>query len=427
MSQETFRYSQPLTSAEFGTLLYDICPKGVYRNPNIRILNNSTVEVYGGTYLIYDNHVDSSSGHARNYAVRVANFSELGQSNSVDNPLTANITSSTVSGSLLAISYPYSSTSTSTAVLAIFANRDAVNDAIEGGNGVVVLGTLWNDGGNWSIDTSSQEVIGSNATYPAPYISDFDYDSSTGKLTFNVTNYIQSNKHDALLGASVSISMSGIYDSSKDKSLGEAEEDRKIEKSKGYYFYIDKNGEIKQTDISTPVLGKNILAYKSAGETSFHFIRYRERAEITAECLQVEQPDSYFQWSDTVDNTGYGASVTEQTLYDNAKDSAGQIVLSKLLREITKKLQSLQNQVSSTSRSVSSSLGDKIEYLSSSDTIVVNASNFQVQSKAMLPNATITDATIETLHVTNMGTANDPIENVNMSGTVYINNLTYND
>ena len=412
--QETFRYSQPLTSAEFGTLLFDICRKGVYKNPKI-VITGSTIYVYGGTYLIYDNREDSSSGHAKNYAVRVANFSSEGDTSS-DNPLTLNIGPEAQEGNVLVISYSYSSTSSSTAILALLENMTAVNSQIDNGNGVVILGTLKRDTSNaWFIDTSSQELIGTNATYPAPYISDFDYNVRTGSLSFNVTNYVQSNKHDSgSSGASASIAMTGIKNFSN------------ISVDKGYYFYVDEQGVVQSADISIPVLGKNILAYKLEGETSFHFIRYRERAELTAKSFEVAAPSSYIGFSDTTDSSGYGSTVTEKTLYDRSKDSSGQIVLENLIYQMTKKIQSLQNQISILEKKYNASVNSKLSYNSDTDTLSVLAQNFNCV-KGTIPTLTSTEATITTLHVTNFGTESDPIENVNVSGTVYVNNFNYNE
>lgn len=412
--QETFRYSQPLTSAEFGTLLFDVCRKGVYKNPKI-VINGNVIYVYGGTYLLYDNREDSSTGHVKNYAVRVANFSSEGDTSS-DNPLTLTIGAGAQEGNVLVISYTYSSTSSSTAILSLLDNMTVVNSQVDSGNGVVVLGTLKKDtSDSWFIDTSSQEIIGSNATYPTPYISDFDYNVKTGSLSFNVTNYIQSNKHDSgSLGASASIAMSGIRNFSN------------ITVDKGYYFYVDEQGVVQSEDISVPVLGKNILAYKLAGDTSFHFIRYRERAELTAKSFEIAPPTSYVSFSDTTDASGYGSSVTEKTLYDRSKDSSGQVVLESLIQQMTKKIQSLQNQISILEKKYNASVNSKLSYNSDTDTLSVLAQNFSCV-KGTVSTLNSTDATITNLHVTNFGTEDDPVENVNVSGTVYVNHFNYRE
>ena len=256
----------------------------------------------------------------------------------------------------------------------------------------IILGRVRNNSGTLFVDTTDMEMVGPGYSYPNPSISSLDYSPSTGSLTVNFSGYFQTNDK---VGTIPSLSTSGI-------SVNNA-----------YQIYIDQTGTAKIRAAVTgngANMGKTILAYKDAGATAFVVLRYSNRAELTADSLTL-QPLTPAQSNDKLANIYTDA---------DSKNSAGEVILSKVVQRLVAEVQKLRTDVDKNTLSISQ-LGGDLSGLG--DT--VRCSNLVVTSSASFAGSVSFNNANLTFSNTNFGSRTNPIPNLYVSNVLYATQLQY--
>ena len=374
--KSTFHYQQELRSSEFGTLLYNILPKGVYVAPTLTV-GGSSVTMTGGTFLFYDN-----AGNIE-HAVRI----------SFDSNESLNTTTGAPSaGQYVYISFSYNPSVAATPALGLSSSRPS-----SASNNTILLGRIRNSGSGLTVDTTDMEMKGPSYSYPNPAISSIEYDSVAGTLQVSFSGLFQSNSG---LGYAGTLNETGV------------------EAGKAYQVYIDQTGtpKLRETPTGSSInMGKNILAYKEAGNTVFVPVFFSNRAEITSDSLTL---------SPTVVNS-------DQNLLNNIftdpsnLNGAGEVILSKVVQRLVAEVKQLRAEMGSQDGSTEGTVWNTLKGLGSdlgslntfTNLTVTGVANFQGTVNFTGANINFSDSSL--------GSQSNPIKNLYISNVLYANNLRF--
>lgn len=376
--KSAFYYQQELRSSEFGHLLYNIVPKGVYVAPSIEV-RGTTVVASGGCYLFYDNIEN------REYAIRISYDSteSLAASGSV-----------ATEGQWVYVQFVYNSARANDPELLLNLTKPS-------GNSAIILGVVRrNSSGALYVDTTDMDMMGPGFSYPVPSISSLRYNAQSGQLDVDFSGYFQTNDKVTTIS---SLSSSNI------------------QQSRAYQIYIDQTGtpKVRETPSGSNVnMGKTILAYKDANDYSFVVLRYSNRAEITADSLTL-QP-----LTPTSSITGLNNIYTSSS----NKNGAGDVILSKVVQRLVSEVQKLRKEMGDPDKDSSSQpdtvwgriggLGDDIGNLNTFDNITVRG------TATFLGTVNFSGSNI---HFSNssLGSRTNPITNLYVSNVLYATRLEY--
>ena len=378
--KSTFSVRQELRSLEFGTLLYEVVPKGVYVAPSLTV-TGSGVTMSGGTFLFYDN-----TGNIE-HAVRIS-FD--------DTETIGTSTGAPSAGQYLSIEFSYNVNAANAPSLVLSSSRpDTSNNSKQ-----ILLGVIRSNGSGLFVDTTDMEMRGPSYSYPSPGISSLSYDSTTGQLVVNFAGYFQTNGSLTLIDQ---LSTTGIN------------------KANAYQIYIDQTGtaQVRQTPSTETNMGKNILAYKTAGADTFIIIPYSNRAEITSDSLTLSSV-SLTQNTNTL-NSIYTSSETVNPV--------GEAVLSKVVQRLVTEVQALRRELGAkTDTAGSDTVYGRLKHVENStgglgDTI--ETKNLIVTNKTDIKGeVNFTDATL-TFDNTDFGSENKPLNKLFVEDVLYATSLEY--
>ena len=372
--KSTFHYRQDLKSSEFGTLLYDIIPSGIYKTPQLTV-TNSHIVMTGGTFLLKDN-TDNM-----NFIIRVSyeNNETLESLDTVPDSVTTPY--------YIYLVFTYNPAMEVAPTLRVGASLP------ESGTEYVLLGRLLS---NNVIDTTTNDKRGGGYSYPNPIISSLTFtpvDNTQGTLDVVFNGYCQNNSTLSLINSF---------------------HQENVAISAGYALYIDQTGKPALMDYNPssayPSMGRTILAYKAPGATLFTVQNYVNRAEITA--------DSLFLASATLTSN---ETVLDSIYTDSSTSNAQGAILSKVVQRLVTEVQALRDELN-TLRSNHESLNSKVTNMSSSFT----TGNLTVTSKATFTgvNADFSNATV-TFTNSNFGTKSNPLSSLYVENVLYATSLQY--
>ena len=369
--KSAFYYQQELRSSEFGHLLYNVVPKGVYEAPQIQIQGN-VVTVSGGCYMLYDN----SQGNE--YAIRI----------SYDSSEVLASSTAASSGQYIYIQFTYNSNRKSDPEIVLS------NTALDSTTAILLGVVRTNSSGSLYIDTTDMEMMGPGKSYPSPSISSIEYDPRGGTLKVEFNGYFQTNNSTQLV---TTLETSGI------------------DMNKAYQIYVDQTGTAQIRETVSSNMGKTILAYKNAGDTVFTPYRYSHRAEITADSLTL-QPITPAQSNDKLANI-YTDS--------DSKNAAGEVILSKVVQRLVAEVQQLREEVGASNGSEPGTIWASLGGLSTDITNKNTFTNITVTGTANFTGTVnFTGANIHFANGT-LGSRNNPITKLYVSDVLYATHLQY--
>lgn len=393
-----FSRNQELLSSEFGTLLYDLLPKGIYKEFQYTIDPPSsevaTITITGGTYLLEATNVDSR------YIIRL----ELEE----DEPLSIELSGGT--SQFLFMTYTYA---TDTAALPTLELSTRIDDRMN--KGWILLGKCLYTGFGWEFDTTCSDIRGQGQSYPSPCISKLDYDPRTGSLTVDFWGYFQGIDKPRTL-STLTVTRS-LYDITMWNCA----------------IYADPATglpALMRVDDSTNYLDRTIYAYKPAGG-NFIVYPWPRKGEVTSGNLGINQPtemtpDSAGELSNPSPKKGTPAleaiwsdsSMRVQNGYNISNGSANYVtILEKVVQRLTLEVQQLRTEMN-TIYTEFNSLKKKIDSwsikLPIKDAVVSGTLSFD--SKGVLD---LSNATMITGKNSSLGSAETPLENL------YVNNVLY--
>ena len=322
--RSTFHYRQELRSTEFGTLLYDILPSGIYKTPSLSV-QGSNIIMTGGTFLLKDN----SGG--MNFAIRVSyeDNETLESLDSIPDSLPAYIY----------LVFTYNSTQAVAPSLRVSGTLPVEGEYI-------LLGRILT--GN-QIDTTSSDLRGPGFSYPNPIISSLNYSNETLDVVFS--GYCQNNNTFSVVN---NFHQTGVA------------------VSNGYALYIDQNGNpaLMSYDAggSYPSMGRTILAYKTAGANLFTIVRYPNHAEYTA--------DSFYLPSASLSSN---ESILDNIYADSSTSNAQGAILSKVIQRLVVEVQTLRDEINQAKIDISNlqaMVGGMGDTITVTNLIVTNSANF---------------------------------------------------
>ena len=368
--KSTFHYQQELRSTEFGTLLYNLLPKGVYVAPTLSV-TASAVTMTGGTFLFYDNTANME------LAVRV----------SYENNESVGTTSGApAAGQYVFLNYVYNASAAAAPTLMISSIRPESTS-----NNTILLGVIRSVNGALMVDTTEMERRGPSYSYPNPAIASLSYDSASGNLNVTFSGFFQNNEGLAYVPA---LNQTGI-------SVANA-----------YQVYVDQTGtpQIRQTPSGSSVsMGKNILAYKEAGASVFILVPYSNRAELTADSLTIS-PVTPASDKTKLENI-YG---TEN------QNGAGDVILSKVVQRLVAEVQKLRSDLDALS-SVVEGLGGTVEGLSNLEVDSLKLRNYATFNGTV----NFSGSTVTFGSGTQFGTQSKPLSSLYVTDVLYATKLQY--
>lgn len=372
--KSTFHYRQDLKSSEFGTLLYDIIPSGIYKTPQLTVTNNHIV-MTGGTFLLKDN-TDNM-----NFIIRVS-YEDNETLESLDT-----VPASVTTPYYIYLVFTYNPAMEVAPTLRVGASLP------DSGTEYVFLGRLLS---NNVIDTTTNDKRGGGYSYPNPIISSLTFtpvDKTQGTLDVVFNGYCQNNSTLSLINSF---------------------HQENVAISAGYALYIDQTGKPALMNYNPssayPSMGRTILAYKAPGATLFTVQNYVNRAEITA--------DSLFLASASLTSN---ETVLDSIYTDSSTSNAQGAILSKVIQRLVVEVQALRDELN-TLRSNHESLNSKVTNMSSSFT----TGNLTVTGKATFTgaNADFSNATV-TFANSNFGTKSNPLSSLYVENVLYATSLQY--
>lgn len=374
--KSTFHYRQDLKSSEFGTLLYDIIPSGIYKTPQLTVTNNHIV-MTGGTFLLKDN-TDNM-----NFIIRVS-YEDNETLESLD----------TVPASVTTPYYIYL-VFTYNPAMEVAPTLRAGTSLPDSGTEYVLLGRLLS---NNVIDTTTNDKRGGGYSYPNPIISSLTFtpvDNTRGTLDVVFNGYCQNNNTLSLI---------------------DSFHQENVAISAGYALYIDQTGKPALMNYNPsnayPSMGRTILAYKAPGATFFTVQNYVNRAEITA--------DSLFLASASLTSN---ETVLDSIYTDSSTSNAQGAILSKVVQRLVVEVQKLRDEVGPSTGVVSGkTLYDRVKA----------EENATTQAKTSITTGTLTVNTSTTLKGTitftnanvnfnnsDFGSRTNPISNLYVTNVLY--------
>lgn len=370
--KSTFHYRQELRSTEFGTLLYDILPSGIYRNPSLTSSGGHIV-MTGGTFLLKDN-TDNM-----NFIIRVS-YDDSERVESID----------TIPGTLPA--YIYLEFTYNPAMEVEPSLR--VQQSLPSGTEYILLGRLM---ANNVIDTTTNDRRGGGYSYPNPIISSLVYNVNAsgleGSLDVTFNGYCQNNS-----------TLSLIPNFHQDSVLV----------SQGYALYIDQNGNPALMDYdssgSFPSMGRTLLAYKDRNSNLFTVQNFVGHAEITADSLRL--PSATLTANEAILDAIYT---------DPSTTNSQGAILSKVIQRLVTEVQALRDELN-TLRADHNSLDTKVANMSNDFSTV----NLKVSGSANFTGSNV-DFSNGTLIFTNtdFGTDKQPLSSLYVENVLYATKLEY--
>ena len=400
-----FYRNQELLSSEFGTLLYDLLPKGVYKeftctiaDPPSMSSTDTTLTITGGTYLLEATNVDSR------YIIRL----ELEE----DEPLSINLTGST--SQFLFMTYTYT---TDTAALPSLALSSRMDDRLN--KGYILLGKCLHTGYGWEFDTTCSDMKGQGQSYPSPVISKLDYDPRIGNLTVDFWGYFQGTDRPKTL-SSLSITKSQ-YDISNWNCA----------------IYADPTTglpALMRVDEDTNYLDRTIYAYKPAGG-NFVVYPWPRKGEVTAGALAINAPSgmradsagdlsnpSATKGTPALDSIWTDSSMRVQNGYNLSNGTANYVaVLEKVVQRLVLEVQQLRTEMNTI-------YSEFKNYKTNTDSWRSNFSvdNLTVNKKLNFKSGATADFSGATMQVGNatLGSRTAPIETLYVSGVLYAEDIS---
>lgn len=395
--KSTFHYKQELKSSEFGTLLKDLLPAGIYRTPSITV-QDSTVTVTGGTYLFYNSSSEEGENSNPEFAICVR--FEQGDSRQ--------ISESSMDGKYVCLSYQYSGSINDTVSISL-------QDSPSSDGKYITLGRIKGA----SIDTSFADYRGPGYSYPNPEVTELVYtpNSTLSKLAVAVSGYYLTN--------------SGL------KTIPR-KEFNSLDNSHGYYVYVDQEGSLQVADLGTgsgskipiaELLGRKVIAYKDPGSDVFAIVRFPTRGELTAASLSIS-PVTPGQDTDALNN-----------IYDRAKTatsgsvySSGLPVLENVVHRLVAEVQALRKELGKKPDSgktvwerlkAEENATEAAKESITTNNLTVNSSFKTSGASTISGDVTFDNATITMKNGTNLGSRTNPIENMYVSNVLYAENLEF--
>lgn len=391
MSKSTFGRKQELKSLEFGTLLYNIIQKGVYKSPTIVISSNTReISVTGGVFLFYN------SDNTIPYAVRVQDV---------------NLTKSDVQdGEFLFITYTYSNVSAAEPNLISSADPTSDYSKIRLGRLIRVPGA---DGDQFAFDISSMELAGNGYTSQSSFVDFINY------------NYSESGDKRliARFNGKVITNTGVITISSVDSTSFEG-----LDSTKAQYLYVDSEGVLKCADNTVPRFGKLVIAEKTANE-NFVINRYPYRAELGAWNLEVKKPSVE---KDSEEDVIYTQAISKTKLELNTSEDV--ISISNMLKTLTEHVAEIENSIYKTGgykerleylEEVKRYLGESIyiptkENIESEHSTTLKVKGVDTEAGYVTK---INGSIITNPETSSFGTPDSPIHNLYVSQTLYTDHL----
>ena len=397
-----FSRNQELLSSEFGTLLYDLLPKGIYKEFQYTIdpptSEVATITITGGTYLLEATNVDSR------YIIRL----ELEE----DEPLSIELSGGT--SQFLFMTYTYA---TDTAALPTLELSTRIDDRMN--KGWILLGKCLYTGYGWEFDTTCSDMRGQGQSYPSPCISKLDYDPRTGNLTVDFWGYFQGiDKPRTLSTLTVTRSLHDI-------TLWNCA------------IYADPATglpALMRVDDSTNYLDRTIYAYKPAGG-NFIIYPWPRKGEVTSGNLGINQPsgmspDTAGELSNPSPKKGTPAlesiwsdpSMRVQNGYNISNGSANYVtILERVVQRLTLEVQQLRSEMNTIYSQFNS-------YKTSTDSWKSNFSvdNLTVNEKLNFKSGAVVDFTGTSMKVgeSTLGSRTDPIKNLYVTNVLYAEDIS---
>lgn len=388
MAKQTFRFQQPLTSSEFGSLLFNLIQPGVYVRPVVSLTDlgssSKKVTVSQGAYLFYDS--------TNLFAVSV----QQDKNGDQDNYYTTVIPASP-EGCYIYLDFNYSPVSASSPQVHVVEELEW--ESKKGSPDVILLGRIrLNASGAFEFDDSLMKFQSPGYSFKVNGVSGIDYKVHKQILTVSFTGNFQSdNKYGVVATKSFS----------------------SVTKEKAYFLYVDSQGEAQLTDVTSQsgisYLGKTILAYKNAGDEFFTEIRFPDRTEITADSLELRGSLPAQSDKNILQNILTDASTTV-SVGGNAKKP----VLGKVVLRLCKELIELRKEHDQLKKDFDA-LKSKVDGF---------ATSFQTGSLKVTTSSTISGTVnFENAQLTfkesDFGTPTKPVRNMYITGVLYAEDLTY--
>ena len=371
--KSAFYLRQELTSEGFGTLLYGLLPKGIYQQPNIDISGTDITVSQSGIFLFYDDTNEIQ------YAIKIGLEKD------------DIITGSFSENDYVYLSYTYSKTDLAVPTI-VTSKANLPDDAgrLKADN-VILLGKIIKEGSAYILDTTDQEYIGSELTFPAPSISSLKYLPDSNDLNVSFKGYFQSNNK-----------ISGV------ESLHETA----VDKTKGYRIYIRQDGVAVCQEVGSdaPAMGRTILAEKAPNSPTFVVYKYPKRAEITADSL-VLSPSSLTKNKEILNN-----------IYTNPEtiNSIGEPILSKVVQRLVVEVQALRSELDSL-KSSHDNLTKRVNDFSVSFT----TNNLTVNTVATFNKKVVFTGAEVQFTDTSIGSPTNPIKNLYVSNVLYAKDIRF--
>ena len=387
----TFGTKQPLKSLEFGTLLYGILPKGVYKSPTITY-SNGTLSVSGGIFLFYDTDTD------KNYAVRVQDV------NLSMTTLTAN--------DWLFISYTYNTAVAAEPQLEI-SNSSATSDS------KIRLGRLVQTAASASsltFDSSSMEMCGQSYSVDDGLIEHAAY--SPSEYTAPLLDMMFKNK---VITNSGTVSVNAISTTSLEG----------LDASKAQYLYIDSEGALKCADAIIPRFGKLVIAEKAANG-AFTLNRFPYRAEVTG--WNIEVPGLFDPSIVSKENDIYNDGADETATELGLDQPSHLIAVNGIIKALVDHVGKLERKVDDLTTRLKY-LEDLKDWMSTVITNMPSAADIAAQSTTPLPdklvitkvdsetNVNINGSVTVNPNTSSFGTSDAPIHNLYVTTSLYTDQL----
>ena len=387
----TFHYKQELKASEFGTLLKDLLPAGIYKLPSSLAIEGSTVTLRGGTYLFYNYDKENN----KDFAICVKLEDSEG-----DQITTTGVTV----GKTVFLTYSFQEGSTNTRpVLRVgdpdsSANRDSY----------IILGRIDSQS---RLVTSFQDVKGQGYSYPTLEITSLTFDPSgtTGTLKVEVNGYYMTSygiKSVSPLSTSITI-------------------------SNGAYVYVDSKGVLKVKEFKSPetissieLLTRHVIAYKDPGSEEFIILRQSRPAEITAASISISSDGAPSSQSTSALNDIYNQSK------NSSSTGADVPILEKVIQRLVKEVQELRKELGSKSDSSSATtvygrIKKEEEATTAAKTSITTGTlnittKLNVNAPAAFTKGSVDFSSVNlTFKNTNFGTKSNPISSLYVSDVLY--------
>lgn len=397
----TFHYKQELKASEFGTLLKDLLPAGIYKLPSSIVIEGSTVTLRGGTYLFYNYDKENN----KDFAICVKLEDSEGDQ----------ITTTGVAvGATVYLTYSFQEGSTNTRPLL----RVGTPDSSANRDSYIILGRIDSQS---RLVTSFQDVRGQGFSYPTLEITSLTFDhpvgDSTGTLKVEVNGYYMTGygvKSVAPLSTSVTF-------------------------ENGNYVYVDPKGVLKVGEFksnstfantSVELLTRHVLAYRDPGSEEFVILRQSRPAEITAASISISSDGAPSTQSTSALNDIYNQS-------KNTSNTGAKVpILEKVIQRLVKEVQELRKELgskgdSSSADTVYGRIKKEEEATTAAKTSITTGTlnvttKLNVNAPAAFTKGSVDFSNVNlTFKNTNFGTKSNPISSLYVSNVLYAENAEF--